>query len=974
MPLYRPVAAQNLMVGPSHNRLSQRLDLSLDLRLSTNDANGSIRIKTKEDQMAQSLTQMIQNLKSKFSRSGARSNDDELASLQNHVPDIDGSAQNSLSQNSSNQNGMPGEIDISLETRTGVKISTPPPPSVNEIFSTASPKGQTTGQTTGQSRGPTSAPAPSAITPLRPATASSEVSSATAASVSQLRPLPKAETTARHDVGGASHASQDDEYAENEFEAPKVRKVGMDLAIVAVAIMAIGGAAFFFFGDSFFSGKSHGQLTPVGKISKSHNDVRRKVDGGLSWGTVASADNVYEGDSVFTGDGSDAMILLDKGGQIAVDPKSLIVIRTKGNKLEVDLQYGSLEGHVEKNQPLLLKQGSEVKTLEGKDAQVRIVRAEKSHKTTIQVVSGELKIQDKVVLKNEVVELVKDLPPVVSKVQLSLVSPPTGKIMWLAMGKNVDFNWTSSKPDTQYVIELSKTTSFEHPIYNATMQGTSYQLAEESRPPGEFYWRVRPSKEGLPSLPARLTVYSDVPPKLVSPNDAYAFTLPSDAPTVEVPIVWEDTTGSTAYHLQVASDPEFKTVVVDEKPTAPHMKTKGLAQGHYSWRVMGTNPDRKDAPWSRTQTFSVDAAAAPLGAPLITQNDWHYEIPERALKGLLGPVTDDQGVQPHDLQPLAWPAVTEASGGYQVEESRNAEFKNASLYDVNEPSFVPDQVHPGVTFVRVRSKDASGHLSDASEPIKLTVTVEPPKMKAPKAQIAKFDSDQSARNSSVKHDFKLEWNNQVFADQYEVQWGSDPQFTRSKTFKVKTNKKQISVTHPMTYAARVRAIDKDGVPISGYSKVVVADLRKVVAAPFKALPKREVAAFKPPEPGGPAPVAVPLKVATQKPVPIAGLAMPRITAPILREPQPQSSLISLESSPTFVDFKWKPVREASFYVLEIAQDADFQSKIAEIKVQGASFVFQKPLPEGHVFWRVRYQKGRAQSEWSDVSDLNVIYQ
>lgn len=915
--------------------------------------------------MPQTLKHMIQNLTSKLSRKGAKKAEATAEAFENFGahhdsgtldsthPGVDSHVHATSANNNNNNNdnnGMPREIDISLETRTGVKIATPPPPSVNEFFNTAAPS-------------PAKANAPQAK-PTPTASAQIYAASTTNTGHRAIRPLPKAETIGRHEVGGA--AVSQNEFGESETETPQGRKLGVDLAIVAVAIIALGGSAFFFFGDSFFSGGNQGQLTVVGKISKSHSDVRRKVDGGLSWGTVASADKVYEGDSIFTGDGSDALIQLDKGGQIAVDPKSLIVIRTKGNKLEVDLQYGSLEGHIENNQPLLLKQGSEVKTIEGTNAQIRIVRAEKSHKTSIQVVSGQLKVQGKTIEKNEVLELEKDQAPVITKVQLSLVSPKTGKTLWLAMGKTVDFTWSTGKPDAQYVVELSKTTSFEHPVYNATVQGTTYQLAEESRPAGEFYWRVRPAKDGLPSLPARLTVYNDLPPKLVSPTDAYSFTLPPDSPQVEVPLVWEDNAGSMSFHLQVASDPEFKSIIADETSTVQRFKTKGLATGHYSWRVMGLNPDRVEAHWSRTQSFAVDATAPPLSVPAISQNDWHYEIPDRSLKGLLGPVPDDQGVEAKDLQPLAWPAARGATG-YQVEVANNSEFKNASLHDVSEPSFLPEQVHPGTAFVRVRSKDVGGHLSDRSEPAKLVITVAAPKLKAPKSQIAKFENDETAATSRVKHEFKLEWTPQVFADQYEVEWGADREFTRSKTFKVKANEKQISVSHPMAYAARVRALDKSGQPISPYSKAVTAELRKVVAAPLKILPKREVAAIQP------KPLVLPQPIAQAAP-PLGGLALPRITAPILREPQPQSSLISLESSPTYVDFKWKPIKGAAFYVLEIAQDADFQSKIAQIKVQGTSFVFQKPLPEGHVFWRVRYRKGSAQSDWSDVSDLNVIYQ
>ena len=770
-----------------------------------------------------------------------------------------------------------------------------------------------------------------------------------------------------------------------EFEEPalpgeKKRRIGVDMGIVIVALGALAASIFFFFGDGFFSSGQHGDMQPVGHLTKSHNDVRRKVDGGLSWGTVASADKVYEGDSVFTGDGSDAVIELDKGGRIAVDPKSLIVIRTKGSNLEVDLQYGSLEGHVENNQPLLLKQGNEVKKIESKNAQIRIVRAEKSHKTSIQVLSGELKVQNKIVAKNEVVELEKDEAPVVTKVRLSLLAPASDKTLWLPAGKTVDFTWKTDKPDAKYTLELSHSTSFEHPIYNATVQGTSYQLAEESRPAGDFYWRVRPAGEGLPSLPSRLTVYSDVPPKLVAPADNYVFSTPTESPTIELPLSWEDTAGSTQYNVQIATDEEFQKIILDEKTKLQRFKSHPLAQGQYHWRVMGMNPDRNEAPWSRSASFTISPAAKPIAAPTLTQATLKYVIPQAAVKGLIGPIPEEQGIRANGIQPLAWAAVADATE-YQVEQANNPQFKNASTHEVTESKFTPDEVRPGDFYMRVHAKDKNGRVSEASEVAHLEVTVQPPLLNKIKDQALTFASTEAMQNDHSKREFKLTWTPQPFAEGYEVEWGADREFTRSKTFRTKESAKAISVSRPMPYAARVRSLDKLGNPISPYSETIQAEFKKVVSLPKTLPPKRQIAALPPKlipvvkEVTVAPPLVVDAPPERSKSVAkVAGMTQLKMIAPVLREPLPQSSLISLESTPTFVNFKWKPVKGVNFYILEIAQDADFENKIAEVKVQATSFVFQKPLPEGHVFWRVRYQKGRSESDWSDVSDLNVIYQ
>jgi hypothetical protein len=208
------------------------------------------------------------------------------------------------------------------------------------------------------------------------------------------------------------------------------------------------------------------------------------------------------------------------------------------------------------------------------------------------------------------------------------------------------------------------------------------------------------------------------------------------------------------------------------------------------------------------------------------------------------------------------------------------------------------------------------------------------------------------------HEFNLQWNPQQFAAAYELQWGSDPQFTKSKKFKSKETTRALKVTKPESYAARVRSLDSDGQAISPYSDVEVASYKKdLYIAP---------------------PVAVKPVVKTPPRLPasqakLAGLVN-TIPPPLLREPARDTALVSLEDAPTFVTFKWQPFRGAAYYTIQISSDADFTKVVSEKQIKTNGYVFQKGLPEGKVFWRVRAHTKQGFSSWSDPSDINVIYQ
>jgi hypothetical protein len=73
-----------------------------------------------------------------------------------------------------------------------------------------------------------------------------------------------------------------------------------------------------------------------------------------------------------------------------------------------------------------------------------------------------------------------------------------------------------------------------------------------------------------------------------------------------VTLKWSESKGATAYHVQVATDPNFKWLVTNENFVKGNtFEVKGLEAGkQYFWRVAGMNPDhtteyvRGDFVWS----------------------------------------------------------------------------------------------------------------------------------------------------------------------------------------------------------------------------------------------------------------------------------------------------------------------------------------------------------------------------------------
>ena len=738
-------------------------------------------------------------------------------------------------------------------------------------------------------------------------------------------------------------------------------RLHVDTVIMTVAGITLATSVFLLFQDGyFFQDGNLSDLKPVGTFKVSTNDVRRRVDSGMTWSNVDAPEKVYEGDSIFTGDKSEASITLDNGNVIKVDPKSLVVIRTKGNKTEIDLQYGSLQGKISSADPIVIVQDGKAQRLDGKaGSQIRIVKREKEKAVRVQVTKGEVKIDDQDVHVDEVVKIT-ETKPVIEKATITLLSPTNGDTKWLAMGAPLQFKWraTGGAAKGRVKVEFSHDGHFDQPFYTADASGDHFLVADSSVPEGSFYWRVNPAT-GEPSLASLVTSYPDVPPLPVLPKDQQAYLLdPEKTESAKTMFfTWEDKSGSVDYLLEVAHDKDFKQIVKSKIGKEKVERLADLASGEYYWHVKGRHPDRSNAPFSRLMSFSIREGAKAPTAPELSSNELNYSIPESVLKRFPASLAAaGRGVKPEKITPLTWSAIPNAQS-YEVEVAVDPDFTNSVRHDNGSSlAFAPQEVRPGALYMRVRAQSTDGRLSPVSKTAKLNVTLPAPLMKDVKPVVETFKSDKELQKGL--HEFNLEWNPQRFAAAYELQWGSDPQFTKSKTFKIKETTRALKVSKPESYAARVRSLDADGHPISPYSDVEIASYKKnlYIAPPVVAKPV----------------VKTPPRVPASQEK-LAGLVN-TIPIPQLREPARDTALVSLEDAPTFVTFKWQPFKGAAFYTLQISSDADFTKVVSEQRIKSNGYVFQKGLPEGKVFWRVRAHTKQGFSSWSDPSGINVIYQ
>ncbi|MEN8151564.1 MAG: DUF4962 domain-containing protein [Planctomycetota bacterium] len=101
-------------------------------------------------------------------------------------------------------------------------------------------------------------------------------------------------------------------------------------------------------------------------------------------------------------------------------------------------------------------------------------------------------------------------------------------------------------------------------------------------------------------------------------------------PTVRTPpaFSWRPQAGAKTYRLEIASDPDFKTVVyaIDGLRYSAHCPSKALPPGDHWWRFRFHDAKGKDSEWSTVRGFIVRSDA--VGFPLPAREDLVARVPK----------------------------------------------------------------------------------------------------------------------------------------------------------------------------------------------------------------------------------------------------------------------------------------------------------------------------------------------------------
>jgi hypothetical protein len=557
----------------------------------------------------------------------------------------------------------------------------------------------------------------------------------------------------------------------------KLNKVERRLFYLCCLIILV--FSYLLYDDSLLFSSRDTKDSPIAELIEKKKDVRIKMSDSFSWMPARSTEKLFPFDSIFTGDGSVAMLKLSDGSTLKVDSQSLIVMSMYQGQLVLDLKSGSLSGDLKQNSKLLLKTKEGFQSLNGDQGKkFRFERDFAGH--TLQRIDRK--------------------PSAVTDSQLIWKSPRNFTLNKADPRTYQNLSWVKTGEVEDTIIEISTTSEFE--LIDKQMRTTKTESGIPIElPDGQYFVRLKgynkERKLVATSLVHSFNLFEKKrsllpPPLLLTKNIAHldSYNFP--------PIVkWVTVADATKYKIEVSNSPRFEQVKSYES-ALDTFAWSDFQPGTYFVRLYSQNSDSISEP-SDIGTIEVSSLAPQLDP-----------IPRLLIRSA------DKNIGPQNVK-LLW-RHTGKQAKYRVEISKDGSFRDAQVLETTRGPASMQVKNPGDYAIRVFAANEDGTPISPSSNVEhfrydLRSPLETPQLIKPFSETTVFL--QKEDNPYLW----LDWKTVPDADIFQVQISRDPEF-KNIIWTEKTDRNRFLVEKRIPngqYYWRVKAVADKGETDSDWS-------------------------------------------------------------------------------------------------------------------------------------------------------------
>lgn len=677
----------------------------------------------------------------------------------------------------------------------------------------------------------------------------------------------------------------------------------VDKILLTFLFLLTGVLTYFLYNDSYIlAGIDQTSAQVIGNLNKTVKDVRRKNAENFAWIPTQTTENVFENDSVFTGEGSLAIIQLKDGGELEISENSLVNLSSKNGQMQLDLRFGEFTGKIAEGKTISIRSGKEEftvkseKNAKGVSSKINLAKSQ-SGEFKIKILEGSAKVKTKndeksmdqntlaMQFKENKIETTFD----VSKIELLNA---TNTIYNQKLENfSVPMNWKSTGEISNYKIIVSDNENFSTTILTELTENKNLQ-AKKSWSPNKYYWKVFGIGKNQNILAESNVGYFEISriaaPIIISPADDVLEISVKTKKSIEtletkVPIEWKHSVAFKMYQIEIAKDETFEEIL--QKENTLGLKKILSIKNEVSWiRVRGFQENVQMSDWSKPFVVHIlKTEEKELLRPELVNYDIDFKFQK-----------NDDSSSPE----ISWKKQNEISKSI-LEIDSDKLFKNPLKLEVSSNSVKWEKYTVGKYFVRLKSISTDGRISPYSE----IGTLEIASQDAPLLKKRALPADRGLASASKS--VSLEWTAIKRTSKYELLITSS-----SKTAKLYFSKNE--ATFPIEASGnvhfQVRAVANDNTPASPYSN-------------------------------------------TEDQYFSSGIAMP---LPVLKEPFNKSTIFLQTETSISVWLEWiNSPTATNGYVLQVSDVADFSHLLINEKIKKNRFLLKNELSLGTYYWRVK---------------------
>lgn len=388
--------------------------------------------------------------------------------------------------------------------------------------------------------------------------------------------------------------------------------------LLTVLICAFGAAAnIWLFCKSYFTALSRLDQTPIATITFKYKAAERKFIDRALWTRLVQNSPVYNGDTLHTGDLSEATVHFTDGNELELSQNTMAqVFLHEDESFGAELTEGSavVDSSGAENGMTFSAGGASVEIQKGASVSAAIAEGgADSGSVALRLLSGSASVDGSALSDDNGIVIgsgggIKSLP-------ITVKEPRPDQKFLFHEGKEVPvkFAWRTERlaANEDLMLEFSDKRDFSNiakRVYASGLNNITVSLEG-----GAWYWRIQSVEKDTTTVKnagrtasGRLQALHSPAPELVTPVDKYKYYYRTRSPSVR--LIWSESPYATSYQLDISKREDMKQPVISQRSATATSIISTLTAGTYYWRVtpfFTVNKTGLSAP-SSVQSFTIE--------------------------------------------------------------------------------------------------------------------------------------------------------------------------------------------------------------------------------------------------------------------------------------------------------------------------------------------------------------------------------